>query len=141
MDAEILGKGVVLMPRPRSRKTTRAQTREDAELGAQLKTIRQERGLTQQELASRLGVNQQTISWYEQGVIRIPARELVKMAGILRASLKEFVSPYGEATNGGAKSRKVLKLVEKIESLPLRKQKAVLLVLEEVLSNTAAAAA
>ena len=137
MDVDKSCKGELTMPRPRSKRTRRPHSKEDTGLGARLRVLRKERGLSQVELAERMGLNQQMVSFYEKGIVRIPARELIKMAGILRASLKEFVSSNGEATNG-AKSRKVLKLVERIESLPPREQKAVLLVLEGVLSRHSA---
>ncbi len=138
MDVENFGKGVLCMPRPRSRGTAKPRSKEDADLGARLKALRKERGLTQSELADRLGVNQQTIGFYEQGIIRIPARELIKMAGILRASLKEFTGNNG--TNGnGSKSRKILKVAERIEHLPPKKQRQVVEYIELLSKATAAA--
>lgn len=141
MDVEISKQEVLLMARPRTRKTQLGpRSKEDVALGARLKALRMERGLSQTDLAERSGIDQRIISCYELGYVRIPARELIKMAGILKASLKEFVGDNGASTNG-SKSRKILKLVEKIESLPTREQKAVLLVLDGVISKYSPAAA
>lgn len=111
------------MPRPRSRQSKKPH-KEDAALGARLKALRQERGITQAELAEKIGVDQRTVSFYELGHIRIPARELLKISGVLRASLKEFAEQSG-ASAADASSRKLLQLVEKVKDLPPRKQRQV----------------
>ncbi len=138
MDVENLDKGVLCMPRPRTKRSPGAQSKADAELGARLKVLRKERGLSQAELAEQIGVDQRTVSFYEIGYIRIPARELIKMAGILRASLKEFTGANGSNGNG-SKSRKVLKVAEKIEHLPPKKQRQVVEYIELLSRATAAA--
>ena len=134
MDVENFSKGVLSMPRPHTRRTPRPYSKADAELGARLKVLRIERGLSQIGLAERSGIDQRMISCYELGYVRIPAAELIRMAGILKVSVKEFARNTDASANG-AKSRKILKLVEKIETLPPRDQRGLLRTIELAIAN------
>lgn len=58
----------------------------DREVGARMRLERQARGLTQQNLAERLGVSFQQIQKYERGINRISASVLVKAAEALGCS-------------------------------------------------------
>lgn len=53
--------------------------------------IRIERGLTQAQLAERLGMPQQTVSRWEQGTRTPSAKSLKAMAGALGCSMDELV--------------------------------------------------
>ena len=49
-------------------------------LGSHIAQLRRERGWTQQELAEKLGVAQQTLAHYEVARIRLPASTLPLLA-------------------------------------------------------------
>jgi len=69
----------------------------DLEVGRKIKTIRTERGMTQEELASNLGISYQQLHKYEKGINRLSVSRLVLIArtlGIPPASLL----PVGEET-------------------------------------------
>lgn len=53
------------------------------ELGARIKELRVGKGLSQQELAEKLGVMQHTVSKYENNVKRPSLEVLVSLADIL----------------------------------------------------------
>ena len=57
----------------------------------QIRDIRQARGMTQKELADRLGVNQSMISDYESGKVDLSLTKAVKIADILECELYDLL--------------------------------------------------
>lgn len=65
-------------------------TSETAEsIGERLARLRRERGITQAELAERLGLAQPNISDYERGILRLNAELILRLTGILKVSADE----------------------------------------------------
>jgi transcriptional regulator with XRE-family HTH domain len=62
--------------------------------GEKLREARKGAGLTQDELASQLGINRSTISKYESGIIDPPVSQLKKIQEILRVDWKSLVDDY-----------------------------------------------
>lgn len=56
-----------------------------------IRDIRQARGMTQKELADRLGVNQSMISDYESGKVELSLTKAVKIADILECDLNDLL--------------------------------------------------
>lgn len=127
MDVEISGKGALVMPRPKTRRTPKPSP-EIAAMADRLKDIRKRRGFSQKELGEKLSMPQRTVSGYECGLCRIPSTVLLRLADVLKVPLKEF-SP----NNGGKIEndepplrRRILRRLKLIESLPRRDQQLVL---------------
>lgn len=59
-------------------------------MGNKLRSMRIERGMSQQELGEKLGVSFQQIQKYEKGANRIDAGRLVAIASILDCNVDEF---------------------------------------------------
>ncbi len=66
----------------------------DRAIGAALLTIRAARGISQSELAERLGVSFQQIQKYEQGTNRLSASVLVLIARELEVSPMTFLGEF-----------------------------------------------
>ncbi len=62
----------------------------DLNAGAHLKALRSWRGISQGELAQKLGLSYQQIQKYERGVNRMSASCLYKISRILEVSVIEF---------------------------------------------------
>jgi transcriptional regulator with XRE-family HTH domain len=62
-------------------------------IGARIQQAREELGITQQELAARLGCTQAALSNYELGKRRLYLVNLEKIASILRKPLSYFTEP------------------------------------------------
>jgi transcriptional regulator with XRE-family HTH domain len=60
-------------------------------LGQAIRTVREERGLTQPELAQKIGRGPQQIHRYEAGKSEIPMYVLEAIAGVLQYSVANFV--------------------------------------------------
>src|ERR1700726_2050161 len=73
-----------------------------AAVGSRVKSLREERGLSQRALAQHLQVSSSTIAKYEAGVHTPPLAVLVRLAAILDVSLDQLA---GIGWGGGAPSR------------------------------------
>lgn len=63
---------------------------------ARLKALRKEKGLTQQDVADRLGVNKQTVSGYERGVRKPDFERLDALAELFDVSIAYLVGSQDE---------------------------------------------
>lgn len=67
-----------------------------------IKDLREDRDLTQQDIAALLGIGQTTYSRYESGLLDIPIASLVKLAKFYQTStdyllgLTDIKTPYRE---------------------------------------------
>lgn len=55
-----------------------------------LRLVRKQQGLSQVEIADKLGITTRTYQNYEQGVTKLPAEELYKMVSLFGISADEF---------------------------------------------------
>ncbi|NPU15639.1 helix-turn-helix transcriptional regulator [Bradyrhizobium sp. 83012] len=102
-------------------------------IGNRIRRFRIAKGLSQEELARRLGLSFQQIQKYEKGTNRVDAARLVQIARTLEADILEF---YGEAVDQRAAStpaasdlylatsecNRMLEALINIKSAPLRQQ-------------------
>ena len=64
---------------------------------ALLRQVRREAGLTQEQLAARLGTRQSRITDYERGIRRLDLMELRQLCEAMGVPLPEFVRRFEEA--------------------------------------------
>ena len=62
----------------------------DAHVGARLRFLRKERGLSQTALAARIGVTFQQLQKYESGKNRLSASRLYRLASVLGVDVAAF---------------------------------------------------
>jgi transcriptional regulator with XRE-family HTH domain len=87
----------------------------DTAVGRNVRIWRMAKGLTQAQLADRVGVTFQQLQKYEIGGNRIPTGRLVKLAGILDVP----ISALFEGTNGAEPPRSLLALIADSRSFRL----------------------
>ena len=114
----------------------------DIEVGLSLRRLRRERGLSQGDLGSALGITFQQIQKYERGTNRVSASMLVKAARALNVRAADILpaddSPPAPAfTHQYAQVRGVEDLVAAYCALPMRWRRN-LLQLARVMVSTAA---
>jgi transcriptional regulator with XRE-family HTH domain len=102
-------------------------------LGERITRIRKERGFTQVELASRIGIIQTIISATESDERKLSAEMAVRFAQALDVSMDELLGPGRQPRRGRKPSRKILRRLEKIETLPRTQQTAVLKTIDNAL--------
>lgn len=110
------------------------------ELGARIATARKERGMTQQQLADRLGVSQQTLAHYEVGRVGVGAAMLPVLADILDLSLDEMLvgQPAMRAPGRRGPASRLQQQLDAITRLPKAEQRFVMQMLDTVIAQHAA---
>jgi transcriptional regulator with XRE-family HTH domain len=103
-------------------------------LGKRLARIRKERGFTQVQLAAQIGIIQSLVSDYETDRLKLSAEMAVRFALALGITTDELLHSSVK-TPAKAPSRKVLRRLEQIESLPRRKQEALIMTIDQFLSS------
>ena len=106
-------------------------------LGRRIAALRKAQGLTQVQLAERLGASQQAMSPFEKGRRRVPVSLLPTIAGTLQTTLDALVgqepAPAAAPKKRGPQ-KKIRQQLELIEALPLAKPRAIAQVLDSVLA-------
>ncbi|MBN2258316.1 MAG: helix-turn-helix transcriptional regulator, partial [Anaerolineaceae bacterium] len=105
-------------------------------IGRIIARIRQNKKVTQVELAEMLNLDQSLICSYENGTRRIPINQFVKIARALGVSPGKLLDE-AESSNGKIPSihisRRFLKRVEEMEQLPEPDKKAIVRTIDALL--------
>lgn len=96
----------------------------DVTVGKRIRAARIMAGVTQEELASKLGITFQQIQKYESAHNRISASRLFDLAYALNLRPEHFFE-HDSPTNPLSLDKATLKLVAKFSQLPVDKQKLV----------------
>jgi transcriptional regulator with XRE-family HTH domain len=117
----------------------RRATTEDVAIGQMLRALRLQRGLSQSDLGSLIGVTFQQLQKYESGANRISAGRLARVAAALKVPVTAF---YGAAearvSDRGftyLRSAGALRLVRAYAVITERGPKAALVMLAEALAG------
>jgi transcriptional regulator with XRE-family HTH domain len=100
-----------------------------ADIGARVRSLRDERGLTQAKLAAALGLTQSNVSAMERGDRGLTIHQAVKLAKILHVTVDELLTgarPEQPANGRRRYDSRLLRRLEKIEMLPKRDRQALL---------------
>jgi transcriptional regulator with XRE-family HTH domain len=124
-----------------ARKTASKNAKQESEsFGQRLARLRKERGITQVEIAERVGIIQVLVSDYELNKLRLNAEMIVRFAAALEISTDELLKPKEESMPLQRKpSLRMLRRMEKIESLPVSQQSTLLRTIDTFLKGAAAA--
>lgn len=108
------------------------------ELGSRIAELRKEQGLTQTQLAERLGIAQQTLAHYEVGRLRVAAPMLPGLAQLLGTTIEALIGQSApRAANKRGPAPRLQQQLERLSALPKPKQRAVMEVLESMLAQAA----
>lgn len=102
------------MPNPAKsrRHDARKPTEADRFIGTKVRQARRELGLTQETLASLLGITFQQVQKYEAGQSRLSASRLRAVAIAVRKPIDYFYEPFVLSPPASAKSEQELKIRE-----------------------------
>jgi transcriptional regulator with XRE-family HTH domain len=105
-------------------------------LGQRIAQLRKERGWTQQEMAEKLSIAQQTLAHYEVARIRVPASTLPLLATLFMVPVDELVG-HAQQTHAGKRGPvpKWQQQIEAIAQLPKTQQRFVSQMLDTVLAQ------
>jgi transcriptional regulator with XRE-family HTH domain len=109
------------------------------QLGQRIAILRKSRGMTQVQLAERLGVAQQTLAHYEAGRLRLLAGALPILAEHLDTSVEDLLGNPGGKSRAGKRGPppKIQQQLERLAQLPKAQQRFVSQMLDSVLAQAA----
>jgi transcriptional regulator with XRE-family HTH domain len=99
-----------------------------------MKHYRKLRGLTQAEIATKIGVTRETVAAYESGRVRVVDEVIVRFALALGVSADKLLGISPQRAESPSALR-IMRRLKKIEKLPAAKQKAILQTLDMALQN------
>jgi len=103
-------------------------------IGKRLRDLRKQRGLTQVEVAERLGIQQALLSAYELGQVRIHGALVAAFAKLFKVPADEIVGLKEPAGNGFFSDRRFIRRLERIEKLPKRAKQTLLATIDAFLT-------
>jgi len=115
------------------RRKVRPDSADQRKIGQNLRHVRKRSGLTQAEVAEKLGTKQALVSDYELGKLRLHGRLLIAFAKLFRTSADEILGIKDAKPNGIVTDRRFIRRLQQIEALPKRKKQALLTTLDEFL--------
>lgn len=110
---------------------------DDTRFGERLKAIRKRRGLTQVELAERLGIHPSLISQYECGYLRLHGALLIRLAQALRTTPDAILGTEGTAAaeEFPVIDRRFLRRLKHVDKLSRHQQRLLLGTIDAFLSK------
>ncbi|MDR1248410.1 MAG: helix-turn-helix domain-containing protein [Treponema sp.] len=106
-------------------------------MGSHLQSIRKRRGLTQKQLADKIGVTREAVAAYESGRSRLVDITLIDLAAALRVSADEILGLHPPSPDAPGVSRRLVKRMVIIEGLPEGVKKRILRTLDDsIKANT-----
>ena len=106
-------------------------------IAQRLVRLRKERGLTQAQMAKRLGVSQPVVSDYERGGLRLHGELILRVAEILDVSANELLGLAKAAPKKRGPQSQLERQMAAIASLPRKEQQQLLAVVEAFISQHA----
>lgn len=103
-------------------------------VGQNISRIRKEKGITQEELANRIGITQALVSKYEKGKLQISSDMLLRFTIALNSSSDRILGIDDQNIDKDI-SLKISRRMNKIESLPESEKKALLKTIDIYLRN------
>ena len=104
-------------------------------LGRRIAALRNERGLTQVQLAEVLGCSQQQVLSFEKGRRRVPVSALPDLSKALGVSVEELLGASEEKPAKRGPAPKLQQQLEKLSQLPRSQQRFVSQMLDTVLQQ------
>jgi len=109
--------------------TGRPSKKERPMFGARLHELRELAGLSQQQLAERLGLTQRAYAYWERNPVALRPEQLLKLAGALGVAVEQLLGDQTTQRRGGP-TGKMRQLFEAASRLPRSQQQKVAAVLE-----------
>jgi transcriptional regulator with XRE-family HTH domain len=104
-------------------------------IGQRIAVLRTERGLSQADLAERIGISRQLVASYERERVRLYDEMVARFALALSVSADELLGLDQASENIDAKhpSLRVTRRLRELDQLPEQKRKAILKTLDDLI--------
>ena len=117
--------------------TGRPSKKERPPFGARIHALREQAGLSQQQLAERLGLTQRAYAYWERNPVALRPDQLHKLAGALGISIEELLGNDGSKRRGTGPAGKMRRLFESASTLPRSQQQKVIALLDAFVAQQA----
>lgn len=107
----------------------------DESIGRRLARLRKQQGVTQVELAKKIGSTQALISAYERDAANMSAETIVRIAQALGVTTDALLCLDEPPAASDKISRKVMRRIQLIEELPPHKQRQVFVMIDALLER------
>lgn len=94
-------------------------------LGERIAALRESAGLSQQQLADKLGVNQQMVAYWERRATTLRPDQLPALADALKVSVDQLIGRAAPKARGSGPAGKVRQVFESVAQLPRRQQQKI----------------
>lgn len=104
-------------------------------IAKRLRELRKNQGLTQAEVAEKLGIPQTLVSEYERGTVRLHGAIVAALAKLMRVSADELLGLKPAKQNGSFTDRRFFRRLQRIEKLPKRHKQTLLRTIDTYLDG------
>ena len=118
-------------------RTGRPVTKEATKLGKRISAARRDAGLTQQQLADKLGVTQRVVTYWEREAVGLKAEQLTALSEALGVTLDKLMGRPQPKRRGNGPAGRARLVFERVSSLPRSQQQSVLDTIEAIIAGQA----
>lgn len=126
---------IVTGPYTDGMKTGRPAKTARCDFGARLHAMREEAGLSQQQVAEQLGISQPAYASWERRDVAIQPVQLAKLAEIFAVSVEDLVYNGKRPARRGGPAGKARQVFEEVSGMPRTQQKKILDVVEALVAQ------
>ena len=119
-------------------RTGRPITKEATALGHRIGIARRAAGLTQQQLADKLGTTQRVITYWEREAVGLKAEQLTSLAEALGITLDQLMGKPQPKARGAGPTGRARQIFDRVTSLPRVQQHNMLDTIEALMAGQAA---
>lgn len=105
--------------------TGRPSKRQRPPLGERIAVLREAAGLSQQQLADKIGVNQQMIAYWERRSVTLRPDQLSSLADALKTSVDALLGKAAPKARGSGPIGKARQVFEAVSRLPRKQQEKI----------------
>jgi transcriptional regulator with XRE-family HTH domain len=119
-----------LMPYSCGMQTGRPSKQARPPFGERLHALREATGLSQEQLAAKLGLTQRAYAYWERNPVALRPDQLMQLAAALGVAVEELLGENGNKKRGAGPAGKMRQLFDAASRLPRSQQQKVAAVLE-----------
>lgn len=114
--------------------TGRPSTKKRPPFGERLHALREQAGLSQQQVADGLGLTQRAYAYWERNSVALRPEQLIALADVLGVGVEELLRANGSKKRGGP-AGKMRQLFDAASRLPRSQQQKIAAVLEPFIAQ------
>jgi transcriptional regulator with XRE-family HTH domain len=103
-------------------------------MGERIASARQQAGITQQQLASKLGVTQRVVTYWEREPVALKPEQLAALAAALQVTADFLLGRQESIARGTGPTGKARQVFERVSRLPRATQQRILANVEDSLT-------